>query len=534
VPRPVRILLQAVFSLVLLIACANVANLVLARNEGRRTEVAVRLALGAGKLNIARSLLAETLALSLAAAPLGLLCASWCNLLLENIRIPGLPESFGLRLNVDARVALFAAAASVLSALVCGLLPLRAAYRTELTSWLKGKEIRVASCLRLGWRGIFVSVQVALSLVWLTAAAMCVRGLLKEAQADAGFDTRNAVVAGLMPGSGGYNEARSQALLRNLLARLQAEPGVRSVTSAWLAPLALRGWEADVRNTGSRLLPLAASVPVDSNAVGAGYFRTMSIPLLSGREFEAVDLKRNVAVVNETMARRFWPGESPLGRVVTLTGRFAGAYQVIAVARDCKYHQLREAPRPYLYLPQRDASTFRVILRTAGDPRPHLERLRRLIWSLDPDASIRELQTLTENAEDSMLWSRLATKLAFGVAIITVFLTSLGVYSVVSYAVSRRTRDIGIRMALGASQGQVLATVLRHGAVLIGGGFGAGLLLSLAVTAVLAGLVYGVAPLDPAVLGSAALVLALTAGAGIYIPARRAAALDPLTAMREE
>jgi predicted permease len=381
---------------------------------------------------------------------------------------------------------------------------------------------------------MFVSVQVALSLVWLTCAAMCVRGLLQEGTADTGFDTRNGLVVGLGPESLGYDAQRSRALLQQLLERARTEPGVTSVSSAWLAPLALRGVEADVLHTGSPLLPRAASVRVDSNSVGAGYFRTLGIPLLSGREFQTADLDREVAVINETMARQFWPGQSPVGRVVTVKGRFAGAYQVIAVARDCKYHQLRESPRPYLYLPQRSASNFRLILRTAGDARSGLEQLRRLVWSMDPDISFLEQETLAESVQNAMLWSRLATQLALGVTAIAVLLTSLGVYSVVSYAVSRGTRDIGIRMALGAGRGQVLATVLRRGAVLVCGGFAVGLLLSLAAAAGLAHVVYGVAPFDPLVLGSAVLALAAMAGAAIYIPACRAAALDPLSALREE
>ncbi len=527
-PGPVRILVQCVVSLVLMIVCANVANLILARNEGRHAELGIRLALGAGRRHIARWLIAETAVLSLAAVLLGLLCAGWCNYAIENIRLPGVPESFALRFQIDVRAVVFAVSAALVACVISNLVPLRAAWRIDVASWLKAKDRRGGIGLRLGWRGLFVSVQLALSLAWLTAATMCVRGLLNETQADPGFDRGNGLVAGLWCGAG---QTRAPALRTEVLDRLRGESWVRSAATAWLAPVALHGWQTDVHRAD---LPGAEQIWVSANAVGDGFFRTMGVPLLLGREFDRTDLRRNVVIVNQTLARQFWPGESPLGREIIAGGSLAGTYQVIAVARDSMHHEVRDRRQPYLYLPQRDASNFRVIVRTAGDPTMHLERLRAIVRSYEPDLAVMDLRTLEQSVEDAMFWSRLTTWTAIGVAAAALLLCALGVYSIVSYLVTRSTRDIGIRMALGASRREILVTVFRRGAVLAGGGLGAGLLLSLGVAALLANVVYGVAPMDPLALGTAALVLCVAAGLAIYLPARRAAALDPLAALRRE
>jgi predicted permease len=546
----VSLLLMGVVGILLLIACANVGGLMLARASGRRREIAVRQALGAGRARLIRQLLAESLLLAVLGGAAGLLLALWSADLLAKLQPQTyLPMDLGMRL--DLRVLAFCAAVSLLAALLFGLAPALQASNPRLTEALKTDSgAGMSSPSRRGWGASLVVVQVAMALVLLLGGGLFLRSLRREQAVDLGFNPKNALALSVKPGRGGSDvaqqardkadEARVREFFRQLVERAQVLPGVRSaalVTTLTPSPGGTR-LTLDAVDVG---LPGPGVVDIDMNWVGPGYFKTLGVPLLRGREFTEEDsiapddLDR--VVINQALARLLWPGQDPVGKRFSLNGpRTPASLEVIGLAKDGKYRGLRESPTPYLYrnLKRFGLSERTLVLRTSGDPVAMIPAVRSLVRSLDPSVPVYGVKTMEEHVAVRLAAARLTTWLVGLFGLVALFLASLGLYGLVSYAVLQRTREIGVRMALGARRGDVLRLVVGQGMKLILSGIALGLMTALLLTRLVAGLLFGISPVDPLTFAGIPLLLAGVALLACFLPARRASRVDPMIALRVE
>lgn len=532
--RTVAAIVQTVFGLVLLIGCINVMNLLLVRHQQRRFEMATRLALGASGGRLIRQLLLESLLLAVPSGLAGYGLAVATLRVVETIRIPGL-EGAQLFFYLDGQVLCFALAAGVAASVVAGLWPARAAAKLDLISSLKGGGASVGR-RKFGVRGVLVAAQVALSTVGITAAAMLTQGVLKLTPFDPGVDPHKVLAASVWPAMSGYSEARSAEFRRALGARLEREPGVQAVAFAALVP------GADFRTVrvshpGSAAIPKSETVAVQSNSVGPGFFRAFGIAMRRGREpDDAIEAGRRVCVVNETLARRFWPGGEPLGRFVRVSGPKPVEYEVAAVARDTEYERTGNDHAAVLYLPLAPTETLTVFLRTAGAAAAWAEPVRRAVAALDAEMPVNSTAALVDRLTGGSTGTELRLRAGVmgtlgGTALL---LSSLGIYGIVSYLVSRRTREIGIRLALGAGRGDVLRAVLADGVRLVAIGMGAGVALSLVVCPLLASQLYGLAPHHPGVIVASCAILGAVAAAAMLAPARRVSRVQAAAMLRYE
>ncbi len=529
-------LLMIVVALVLLVACANVANLLLARAIGRRREIGIRLALGAGRGRLVRQLLTESLLLSLAGAAVGLLLAALAARAISSFRLPApIPVAFDF--NVDGRAAAFTAGLSLVTALLFGLVPALRATRPDLVRALKEGTAVPVRAGRLGVRNTLVVVQVALSLVLLTVAGLFLRSLGSASSIDVGFRPENILVMRVDPRIHNYSPEKSLQFLSRLRERVSALPGVRSVSFVDTLPLSLAGTGLTLDVDATKDQP-ARTAQADVRGVFSGYFQTMGIPLLSGRDFDPHASNREAAILSQATCRRLFPGQDPIGRRIH-AGR--ATYTVIGVARDSKSRTVGEAPvnGAYLYLdlgPETGVKFFGVsaLVRTLGDPRALEGRVRGEIAALDPDMAVFGTETMQEHLGVSLLLPRLSACVLGIFGAVGLTLGAIGLYGVVSYSVRRRTREISIRMALGARPGSVLATVLRQGLTVTGVGIAIGLALAAALGRLAGSLLYGVSGTDLTTFLAVPAVLAGTASLAIWVPARRAARVDPAIALRED
>jgi predicted permease len=526
--------LMTVAGLVLLVACATVANLLLARAVSRRKEIAIRLSLGAARGRLVRQLLTESLLLALAGGATGLLVAVWGRDLLWSLRPPFLPDSLDLPL--DARVLGFTLGLSIATGVLFGLLPALQSSRPEMVTALKNQAAPPVRGRGLGTRSLLVIAQVALSLVALIGAALFLRSLIQAQRIDPGFEPRGLVTISLDPGGRGYDAARGKELYRQVVEEVEQLPGIRRAALSELPVLQAGGFQRTLVIEGQEAAA-EDSLLARTNAVGMGYFETMGIPLRRGHGFSPADREgsRPVAVVNETMARRFWPGQEAVGRRFGFFGQ-EKVYEIVGVAADAKYTALGEEPLPYIYLPLLQAYPAAATLyaRADGDPAAALAALRKRVRALDPSLPLTDAGPVSE-ALDRALWGpRVAAGLLLLFGLLALVLATMGLYGVISYAVQQGQRDIGIRVALGAARGDVLGLVLRQGLMLVG----LGLLLGLVAAALLAprlpGLLLGIDPSDPAAWAGAAAVLALVGLAATWVPARRATGIDPALVLRQE
>jgi predicted permease len=528
-------ILMGVVGVVLLIACSNVAALLLARAVERQREIALRQSLGASRRRILRQLLTESVMLSALGGWMGWLLALWAVDILQSLELPfPLPLSFDLGL--DGRVLGFTIALSLLTGLLFGTVPAWQTARADLITAFKeqggllGRAVRKSRMRR--W---LVVAQVALSLVLLIGAGLLLRGLSQAQEIDPGFDDENILLLTLSLSLGGYDEEEGRRFYDELTERVQSLPSVRSVTvAASVLPNVVDGTWTMYEVEGYDP-PSDEELIASYNVVGPGYFEVLAVPLVWGRGIEEQDRKDSqpVIVINETLARRFWPEENPVGRTI----RTMGEDQVIVgVAKDVKYATLGEAPRPYFYLPLRqnykEMATLHV--RTEGDPRLVAGTVQREMNGVDPDMAVWGLNTMNEHLHGSTFTTRMATSLIGVFGMLALVLAVVGVHGVVAYSVSHGTHEFGVRMALGAGSAEILGMVLKEGlrTILIGIGFG--LALAVAATQILTSLLYGVSPLDSATFTVVSMVLAIVALAACYIPARRAANVEPSQALRYE
>jgi predicted permease len=529
-------LLLTVVGLVLLIACANVANMLLARATVRRREIAVRLSLGAGRGRLMRQLLTESLLLASLAGVAGLLLALWAVDLLMAFQ-PPLPVPVALDFSVDARVLGFTLMASLFTGVVFGLAPALQASRPDLVPALKDETTSAAGPRRSRTRSIFVVTQVTLSLVLLVGSALFLRSLKNASTLDPGFDPNDIVLLSADLELSGYNEARGRELQDRIRQRAEALPGV--VAAAWAdrVPLSLGGGRRGVRIEGYQPRP-GEDTETSVNDVGPGYFRTLKIPILRGREFTERDTADSpgVVIVNQAFADRYWPGQEPLGRRLTTRGAEGPSMEVVGVVRTGKYNSFGEEPLPFFYqtLSQSYKPDAILHVRTRGDKTAVLEALRAEARSIDPGLVFFDITMMRDRLGVALFPARVAGVLLGIFGLVALLLSAVGLYGVMSYSSSRRTREIGVRMALGARRADVVQLVVSEGARLAAIGTALGLVVSFVLTRLISGFLYGVSATDPAVFVLAPLVLLSIALLASYIPARRAAHTDPMIALRYE
>ena len=523
-----------IVGIVLLIACANIAGLMLARAARRQKEIGIRLALGAGRWRVVRQLLVESLLLAISGSVVALLVALW---LTDWIRA-SLPDeqkdmNAQLGLALDWRVLSFTVGLAVITGVLCGVVPALQSSRLNLLPLLKDSGGGFNRSGRTRFRSGLVVIQIALSLILLVSAGLCVRTLRNSQAIKPGFATENLITAKLDLGRQNYSEAQGKAFYRQLLERMETLPGVQAASLAVTVPLQGGSYGNSISLAGQ------ASFNIRYNIVTPEYLDTLGIPLLLGRRFSQQDTPQSprVAIINETLARYAWPNESPVGKVFHWKERAGDQpIEVIGVARDTKQSDLFEnAPRlAYFPLAQKYDGGMTLHLRTATRPEGLVAAVREQIRELDPKLPIYNVRTLDQYRRDAMFQKRLQATLISGFGLLALALASLGLYGVLSFSVAERRQEIGIRMALGANRGNVLRLVIGQGFKLIVIGAGLGLAGAFAATRVLKSTLYGVSTTDPVTFVGVPLVLLLVALVACWIPARRATKVDPMIALRCE
>jgi predicted permease len=545
--RPLAIaavLASAIVGLVLLVACANVAGLLLGRAESRGREVAVRLAFGATRRRLVRQLLTESAVLAILAGVSGLVLAFGLLRLLPSLIPPtGFPLNFEFRL--DLRIFLITLAVALSAVPFFGLVPALLASRPDLVPLLKGDTLPLRGGVRFPLRRVLVVSQIAVAVALLVGSAFLVQSFIRARGIDPGFKPRPMLITTLVPGAVGYSDPQAREYYRQVLERLAGVEGVERVSLVRHVPLnSLYGGGATmgIRVPGHEPAPGAEPPRLHFNSLAPGYFDTMGTPLVNGRDFDITDQPGGpgVAIVNETMARRYWPGRDPIGESFELLGQGDSAVRrrvtIVGVARDAKYLSLTEAPEPFLYLPlsQDHRGEISLIVRYAGDTGAMSNRLRSELLRIDEAIPILQMITLQEHLHLALAAERAVAATVGTVGALGLGLSLVGLYGVISFLVGRRTREIGVRMALGARPSRVVLEVLREGLRLTGIGVVLGLAASAVLMRVAAGAMYGVNPSDPWVfLGTGLAVLGVSLIAS-WVPARHAARVDPLVALRTE
>jgi predicted permease len=533
-------LLLGAVGLVLLIACANVANLLLARASARESEMAVRQALGVGRGRLIRQLLTESALLGLAGGAAGLALAAWALRVLVAMAAASFPRMNEVRL--DAPVVLFTLLLSLATAFLFGLAPVLALFRADNQAALKeggrgGTES--ASSRRL--RGALVVVEIAMALSLLAGSGLLIRSLLRLQEVDAGFRADGVLTLRLaLPEERYATPAQTRAFYRELLERVGRLPGVVAAGAVNGLPLTGSGWSGTV-TVDTRAVAVEDTTPeADQRPVTPGYFAALRVPLLRGRAIEERDNETGtpVCVIDETMAKTYWPHEDPIGRRIHRGGRDAKApwMTVVGVVRHVRYRTLESPSRVEIYWPYAQTpfalGTLSLAIRAAGDPAGLVGAVRRAVQSLDPDQAVYGVRTMAEVEAESMARRRLSMTLLAIFAGVALLLAAVGIYGVMAYAVAQRVHEIGIRMALGSRGGQVVALVLRRSGALTLAGIAAGLAGSLLLTRFLATLLFAVKAYDPLTFTAVAALLMLVALTASVVPARRAAAVDPVKALR--
>jgi predicted permease len=532
-------LLLGVVSVVLLIACANVANLLLARATTRGREVGVRVALGASRARLVRQLLTESVVLAAAGGAVGLFVASWATRALGDALTARAPEPVLVNFAPDATVTLYTLGLTVATALLFGLVPaLRASRPAVLPALKDGAGGAVGTRSRL--RGTLVGVQVALCTLCLAVASLLVHSLSNARRMDPGFDSRGVLDAAIDVQSRRLDAPARREFFRRLVEQARALPGVRSASLAALVPLGGSNMQTLVWVAGARGDRPDGSRLVYFNTVGTSYFATLGLPVVRGREFTDADRDGapGALVVNETMARRLWPDGDALGRRVSLDGPSGPWLTVVGVARDAKYNSVGEDTPPFMYLAAPQSTRAELVLHVrAADPAavPALGRtLRAMVTSFDPLLPPPTVTTIEDDMRISMLPAQLGAAFTAVFGGVALLLAAVGIYGVVAFAVARRTREIGVRAALGAAPSRIVRRMMGEAGRAVAVGLAVGLVLALLIEQLMGSILYGIGAVDPVTLVAAPLVLTGAAALAAYLPARRATRVSPTVALRSE
>ncbi len=533
------IAVMAMVGLVLLIACANVANLLISRASARRREIAIRIAIGASRMILVRQLLVESLLLSVAGGVMGLGVSYWISQLLIRL-IPGDELGGWLTATLDWRLLVFALTLSVISGLLFGIVPALSATRSghNVAPALKEQGGSVSrGQIRL--RQFLVVSQLALSLVLLVAAALFARSFANLLKLDPGFRPEKLLTFGVNPGLSGYKTPETLALLSRVQERLGAMPGVTSVAASQLLPLSNSNMTSNVTVEGYTATE-DEDTDAHNNLISAGYFSTLGVPMINGREFTTADNEAGprVAIVNEAFVRRFFKDGRAIGRHMKQGGaKTKPDIEIVGVVRDSKNNSLREKTTPFFYFPYLQIKRnvgISFVVRTKGNETAAASSVRNAMHEMDANLPLENLGWMTTRIEDSVFLDRLIALLASAFGVLATILAGVGLYGVIAYLTLRRTSEIGIRMALGATQGNILWLVMKEVSLLIAGGLAVGIPCMLLASRLIESELFGIHANDPLMLFSAALVLSSIALLAGYIPARRAMRIEPLQALRNE
>ncbi len=528
--------LMCISGLVLLLACVNVANLMLVRSVGRRREIAIRMSLGVSRWRLVRQLLVESLILALAGGAVALCITFWTQGTLMTFMPVTEDLPLSLTIETDRTVLLATAVISVLTGVIFGILPaLRssgvapAEVLKEETGSASGtlRKARLASCL--------VVAQISLSLLLLVCAGLFIRSFRSAQQMDPGFNPHNVLIASYDLFTAGYSESTGAEFDRQLITKLEALPGVQSVALTNRIPL-FGGGSTSVKPEGY-VSPANESMETQAAIITPNFFRTMQIPLVKGRDFTPQDTKssQRAVIVNEAFANRYWPKQEPVGK--QLNSDFTHEwFKVVGVARDAKVDSLNEKPTPYVYLPLYQVYRPGMIIdaRVTGDPLAFTKTIERTVHTLNPEVIVFDVTTLELRSQFASIGQRVAGTFVGAFGLLALALAAVGIYGVTSYTTRQRTHEIGIRMTLGATRQNVLRLVLVYGLRLMLIGIGVGLVLALVLTRFLRGLLLGVTSTDALTFSSVAFLLCAVALLACFIPARRATRVDPIAALRNE
>jgi macrolide transport system ATP-binding/permease protein len=532
---PTLEIMLAVVVFVLLIACANVGNLLLVKSFARRHEMTVRLAIGASRGRLVKQLFTEGLILSALGAAGGLLVANWCRHALVLL----FPARGGVAMHlpgeIDWRVLALSAGVCLITTLVLGLVPAFQTGKIDLAGALKSDSVGVVGGGGRAWvRSGLVVIQVSLSFVLLVGAGLLLQSLQKIRTTSPGFSTHGVLDTAVNLVSAGYDAPRAQTFQDELLDRVKALPGVESAVFARMKPLSYGSYSSTPVAVDGYQPPPEEQPIVEYNEVGPDYFTTLGIPLLSGRQFTRVDDEKAalVAVVNETMAAQYWRGRNPIGERVQVKGRWM---RVVGMAKDSKYQSVRETPKPFFYVPLRQNFSRGVglYIRTPLSPETMASALMREVHALDGNLALYEVITLQEQVDRSTSPQMVAVTLVGILGGLALLLAAIGLYGVMSYAVSQSTRELGLRMALGAGASNLLRLVLSRGLALTAGGVALGTAVALGLTRLLGNLLYKMSPRDPLAFGSAFVIMTIAALVACFLPAWRATRTDPARALRD-
>jgi macrolide transport system ATP-binding/permease protein len=533
-------ILMAAVALVLLVTCTNLAGLLLARATDRRKEIAIRLAMGANRLRLIRQLLTESILLSVIGGGIGFWLALWMINALLAFK-PPVDFPLALDVSVDWRVLIFSLMVSVVTGVVFGLAPALQATRPSLVTALKDTAAQGGGS-RSRLRSGLVVAQIALSFVILIGAGLVVRTLQQLQTMNPGFDPRNALMLSFDLGLQGYERVRGEQFYQRLVERVHSLPGVRSVAVTSYVPLSLNYNSNNIFVEGQPAERGANAPSAMVGSVGPKYFETMGTQLLEGREFSEQDKQKSesVAIVNETFVRRLVPDAKSsldaVGRRFSFDGSQGPFLRIVGIARDGKYFNIAEDPRSFVWKPlsQSYSASGILIVRTVGDPQSMIPAVRNEVHSLDPNLPIFDVKTLTEHMRLALFPARVAAAVLGIFGFVALMLAAIGIYGVTSYSVAQRTREIGIRMALGAQLGDVLRLILTHGVKLTVLGVSFGVVGAYLATRAITSVLYGVSATDPLTFVFVSLVLTAVALVACYWPARRATKVDPLVALRYE
>ena len=542
-PRPFLLVLLGAVGFVLLLACANVANLLLVRGAARQKEIAIRMAMGAGRFRLVRQLLTESVVLAVVGGALGVVFAVWGVALCAQ----AMPQSFARfipgweNMGVNPRALLFTLGVSVATGLVFGLAPALQATRLNFNESLKEGGRTSGAHARNRLRSLLVVAEITLSLVLLVGAGLMIRSFVELARVEPGFDPTNVVVMDLALAGDKYKEPPTRVeFYRQLVGRLAALPGVRKVGAASLIPLTRYNNSSAFTVEGRPPLPAGQETHAQWRSTSPSYLEAMNIPLRRGRYLTERDNREDApraVVVNEAMARKFFAGEEPLGRRLDFgDGAKEGLWEIVGVVGDVRHEGLDEVPEPEVYVAhaKSPARSMTVVLRSGNDPTQFVAAAQTELRALDAEQPLFNVRTMDRAVREDIAPQKLATWMMGVFAVIALALAAIGLYAVMSYSVTQRTREIGIRMALGAQRSDVLRLVVGQGMILTFVGLAIGLGASLLLTRGMSKVLYGVSATDPLTFAGISLLLAVIALAANYFPARRATKVDPMDALRYE